>query len=128
MENWNKHEWQGRSRQNVNFSSGVSAISIFVVLILVLIASFTNAQTLKNSNGTSLTPTLDLFKGSQYINNTYNRFNQRSYIYLNRSRGFNNRTIVMLPNNNRRFVYNNYQPVIFYPINNYNYGYFRYQR
>ena len=97
MENWNRHEWQGRSRQNVNFSSGVSAISIGVVLILILIASFTNAQTLKNPNGTSLTPTLDLFKGSQYINNT-------------------------------RFVFDNYQPVIFYPINNYNYGYFRYKR
>ena len=128
MENWNRHEWQGRSRQNVNFSSGVSAISIGVVLILILIASFTNAQTLKNPNGTSLTPTLDLFKGSQYINNTSNRFNQRSYIYLNRNTGYNNRTIVMLPSNNRRFVYNNYQPVIFYPINNYNYGYFRYKR
>ena len=38
MENWNRHEWQGRSRQNVNFSSGVSAISIGVVLILILIA------------------------------------------------------------------------------------------
>lgn len=111
---WNNMKWQGRSKENIEFSTRVSIISMSGFIILLLISIFSNAQTLKSPYNE--TPTLNVFKHSRYTN-TQNRFNQRSFIYLNRNTRGNMRTIVILPTNNRRLVYNNFTPVIYNPRN-----------
>jgi hypothetical protein len=122
---WDKSEWQGRTKRNVEFSTGVAGISIIAFILLLLYAATASSQSYYKHE--SSTPTADLWKNSSYAKQQ--KFKPQSYLYLNNHR----MQIVMLPVN--RQVYNFYNPVVyrFVPNNNIyyvpntnliNYGYY----
>ena len=112
MKNWNKNEWQGRTKSNVEFSTGVASVSLIIFVILLLSAAIVNSQT--NYNKQSDTPITNVWKNSDY--NKQKRFTPQR-MFLN-----NNRLIIIqLPENTRNNIF--YSPVVYRPYNRYDYVY-----
>ena len=113
--NWNRNEWQGRTRSNVEFSCGIGGISMMCLILMLLYVATVNGQSYYKHE--SSTPTADLWKNSSYAKQQ--RFKPQSYLYLNNHR----MQIVLLPVN--RQIYNFYNPGIYRFIPNNNVYYFR---